>query len=128
MSEKATQLQYMRLLADALGVPVTNWDCKRLQKLLTAVRNIFQVQSRPRTKDAYLKKLCAHLDVIQANRQTLRTEIGFSERPDADDIVYPAVVDENFIDADEDPVDQNHNDIVYAAVDDENFNIEDLDF
>ena len=68
-----------------------------------------------------LKKLCAHLDVIRANRQTLRTKIGFSELHDADDIVYPAVVDENFIDADEDPVDQNHNDSVYAAVDDENF-------
>ena len=59
-------------------------------------------QSRPRTKDAMLKKLCAHLDVIRANRQTLRTMIGFSELHDADDIVYPAVDDENFIDADED--------------------------
>ena len=73
-----------------------------MQKLLIAVRNIFQVQLRPRTKDAMLKKLCAHLDVIRANRQTLRTKIGFSELHDANGIVYAAVDDENFIDADED--------------------------
>ena len=112
MFHKPTQLQGLRLLEDALGLPLTKCPFAICLKLVKALGKICPVKSRPRTRDACIEKLCAHIDLIRANRQMLRKMIGLSEIHGADEGL----------------VDQDPDDNLYTFFDGRNFTLVSLDY